>query len=147
MKPSGASHWSCSAISSSRLRDRLLAQRVDPRLGGDPHALLDRGQDEDRRRAGEEAGDAGAGSYGRSIANWSSWPNQPWIGVRSDSGSRHVEVADRARAGVEVLVGAADGVARCRASRSTGTAPAEWLRSQMTVPRSNASMSASAPVR
>ena len=29
----------------------------------------------------------GAGAYGRSMANWSSCPNQPWIGVRSASGS------------------------------------------------------------
>ena len=27
----------------------------------------------------------GAGSYGRSIRNWSRWPNQPWIGVRSSA--------------------------------------------------------------
>ena len=30
----------------------------------------------------------GAGSYGRSISNWRAWPNQPWIGVTSVSGSR-----------------------------------------------------------
>ena len=98
-------------------------ERLDARLGGDPHALLDRGEDEDRRRARRGSGVIPARARsGRSIANWSSWPNQPWIGVRSSSGARgDVEVAGRARAGVEVLVGAADGVASTpRASRSTG---------------------------
>ena len=41
-----------------------------PRIGGVPA----------RKRA-----IPGAGAYGRSMANCSSWPNQPWIGERSRS--------------------------------------------------------------
>ena len=45
------------------------------------------------------------------MANWSRWPNQPWMGVRSSFWSARADVEERGRAGagVEVLVGAPDG--------------------------------------
>ena len=53
----------------------------------------------------------GAGSYGRSMKNCSVLA-EPALDRRAQRApARHVEVAGRARAGVEVLVGAADGVA------------------------------------
>ena len=53
------------------------------------------------------------------MANCSLWPNQPWIGERSASCSSAAtyRYAGRARAGVEVLVGAADGQLRARAAQ------------------------------
>ena len=52
-----------------------------------------------------------AGSYGRSMANWSRWPNQPCTGLRSRVLVLGADVEERrcAGAGVQVLVGAADG--------------------------------------
>ena len=45
------------------------------------------------------------------MSNWSRWPNQPWIGERRRGWTSCADVQEggRARAAVEVLVGAADG--------------------------------------
>ena len=83
MKPSGVSHSSCSAIISSVCAIDFSRSASMPasavirtpsstaastRIGGVPAM---------KRPI------PAAGAYGRCIANWSSWPNQPWIGVPS----------------------------------------------------------------
>ena len=128
------SHSSCSAISSSVWAIDFSRSASMPGLGGDPHALLDRGQHEDRRRAGQEAGDARRGLV-RALHRELVVLAEPALDRRAQRVLQRlgdVQVAGGARAGVEVLVGAADGVAGCRrAFSSTGTAPAECERSQI----------------
>ena len=111
-KPSGASRSSCSSTASSVRAAALSRSASDPRLAHQPRPLLDR--HERRGSAAFRRGSRGRPARGRRrapSANWSRWPNQPWIGVRSSgcSSSRDVEVGGRAGPGVEVLVGAADG--------------------------------------
>ena len=55
VQPSGARSASSRSHRVGRERRGLRADRVDPGLGHDPDALLDRGQREDRRRAGQPA--------------------------------------------------------------------------------------------
>ena len=78
------------------------------------------------------SGDAGRRVVGASIANWSRWPNQPWIGVAGLLVlAPHVQEGRCSRAAVQVLVGAAHGQSTPGAEVDR-TAPAECDRSQST---------------
>ena len=91
-----------------------------------------------------------AGTWTSDIENGSAWPTQPGIGWSSTGRWRRRDVGEggRARAAVEVLVGAADREVDPASSRCRSMAPTEWDRSHTaTAPASWAAAVQRAPGR
>ena len=108
---------------------------LDPGLADQLGADVDRGEAEDRRRAGEEAAHAGVGLVGALHRELVALP-EPALDRRAQ---RLLQRAPR-RTGRPGPRARRSGTCRCSrrrgrrrdASSSTGTAPAEWLRSHRT---------------